>query len=824
MSRLSRVLPNKSTMRKQKKKEHKSPAYLYIKVIMGYILLSLLILGSAFLVFVEWRNFQQAGMNEKKMSMMWWQTNHTFEAVLDLALSEHCVYTSDKEDCLLYEQKCLAAQKELDKMRELCEDSTQVRRIEAAKTILAEKNLQALSLGSVLGDLTRTDSLLEEQIEEIAQKEKAAMRRTTTTANTEKPKKKNIFKRIFGKKDKQEEVAQQNQQVATTNNVLKRLQHLQSDIRERNDSLRQQMEEQADSLQMRNERLNREFIKLMHDFQQTASQQREDRLTLLADMRRQSMLFIILIALVALATSITFFVFIRKDINRRYKERLKLMALNKEKNNLIEQKERMMMALSHELRSPLAAVMGYAELMKDTNDTTISTAKRNILRAARMMQGLLNSLLYYYRLSSGKDRVNETLFLPKSIADELESMFLLAAEEKGIDLHADFEGENVLVSGDKERILQIGQNLMSNAVKFTEEGGVSLLVRYAEGTLLLEVCDTGTGISKEEQNAIYEPFSRLANADVKDGFGLGLSITRKLVALLNGDISLESEVCQGTTFRVTLPLSLATETENESHQESFHFSKDMRMIAVDDDAVVLKLTQRQLERVGLECDTCQNVEELMERLRKREYDLLLTDIKMPGMNGYELLDLLRCSNIGNSKNIPVLAVTAHISRKEEELVKAGFAGCLYKPFSCDELYAAVRHALREKRKQVKSDMDDMEAIDFTPLLANEENGRDMLALLAEQTRKDMESLRRVHDSHDREALADLTHHLLPVWTMLRIDTCLQALRNAYRKDSADWADVARYIDKVIATGEQLVAQAEKGIETYGEEWRRKVRY
>lgn len=809
-------------MRQQKKKEHKSPAHLYIKVIMGYILLSLLIFGSALLVFVEWRNFQQAGMNEKKMSMMWRQTNHTFEAVLDLALSEHCVYTSDKEDYLLYEQKCLAAQKELDKMRELCEDSTQVQRIEAAKTILAEKNLQALSLGSVLGDLTRTDSLLEEQIEEIAQKEKAAMRRTATTANTEKPKKKNIFKRIFGKKDKQEEVAQQNQQVATTNNVLKRLQHLQSDIRERNDSLRQQMEEQADSLQIRNERLNREFIKLMHDFQQTASQQREDRLTLLADMRRQSMLFIILIALVALATSITFFVFIRKDINRRYKERLKLMALNKEKNNLIEQKERMMMALSHELRSPLAAVMGYAELMQDTNDTTISTAKRNILRATRMMQGLLNSLLYYYRLSSGKDRVNETLFLPKSIADELESIFLLAAEEKGIDLHADFEGENVLVSGDKERILQIGQNLLSNAVKFTEEGGVSLLVRYTEGNMLLEVSDTGTGISQEEQNAIYEPFSRLANADVKDGFGLGLSITRKLVALLNGDVSLESEVGKGTTFRVTLSLSLATDTEN--HQETFRFAKDMRLIAVDDDAVVLKLTQRQLERVGLECDTCQNVEELMERLRKREYDLLLTDIKMPGMNGYELLDLLRCSNIGNSKDIPVLAVTAHISRKEEELVKAGFAGCLYKPFSCDELYAAVRHALRGKRTQVKSDMDDMQAIDFTPLLANEENGRDMLALLAEQTRKDMESLRRVHDSHDREALADLTHHLLPVWTMLRIDPCLQALRNAYRKDPVDWADVARYIDKVIATGEQLVAQAEKGIETYGEEWRRKVRY
>ena len=150
-------------------------------------------------------------------------------------------------------------------------------------------------------------------------------------------------------------------------------------------------------------------------------------------------------------------------------------------------------------------------------------------------------------------------------------MFLLAAEEKGIDLHADFEGENVLVSGDKERILQIGQNLISNAVKFTEEGGVSLWVRYTEGNMLLEVSDTGTGISKEEQNAIYEPFSRLANADVKDGFGLGLSITRKLVVLLKGDISLESEVGKGTTFRVTLPLSLTTDTDNDVNPEQLRF-------------------------------------------------------------------------------------------------------------------------------------------------------------------------------------------------------------------------------------------------------------
>lgn len=801
------------------KYDHKPPQRLYMKIFVGYFLLIGLVLTAAALVYMEYRNIECAVQEEEQTAERWKQANRTFETMYDLAMSELHTFTADKEDYEEYELKNLAAQQMLDSLKRLYPEEKQLERIDSAKSILAEKSLQVLCMMRTFNDLAHMDSLIECQIREMTLVEQKAIRELKKDSEQKKD---SWIGRLFKKKSKKQEPVEQATESRTQ--VVGRLTKLRKEISERNEDLRLRMEMQTDSLRLSNEYLNKNFARLMHEFQQASTEQRAAEMEEMLSMRRHSFFYIAGLTLFGMLLSFVLYNIIHRDIRRRYRERLKLIAWNEEKQEMLEQKERMMMILSHELRSPLAAVMGYAELMQDTNDTTISTAKRNILRAARMMQGLLNSLLYYYRLSSGKDRVNETLFLPKSIADELESMFLLAAEEKGIDLHADFEGENVLVSGDKERILQIGQNLMSNAVKFTEEGGVSLLVRYAEGTLLLEVCDTGTGISKEEQNAIYEPFSRLANADVKDGFGLGLSITRKLVALLNGDISLESEVCQGTTFRVTLPLSLATETENESHQESFHFSKDMRMIAVDDDAVVLKLTQRQLERVGLECDTCQNVEELMERLRKREYDLLLTDIKMPGMNGYELLDLLRCSNIGNSKNIPVLAVTAHISRKEEELVKAGFAGCLYKPFSCDELYAAVRHALREKRKQVKSDMDDMEAIDFTPLLANEENGRDMLALLAEQTRKDMESLRRVHDSHDREALADLTHHLLPVWTMLRIDTCLQALRNAYRKDSAGWADVARYIDKVIATGEQLVAQAEKGIETYGEEWRRKVRY
>ena len=535
-----------------------------MKIFVGYFLLIGLVLTAAALVYMEYRNIECAVQEEEQTAERWKQANRTFETMYDLAMSELHTFTADKEDYEEYELKNLAAQQMLDSLKRLYPEEKQLERIDSAKSILAEKSLQVLCMMRTFNDLAHTDSLIECQIREMTLVEQKAIRELKKDSEQKKD---SWIGRLFKKKSKKQEPVEQATESRTQ--VVGRLTKLRKEISERNEDLRLRMEMQTDSLRLRNEYLNKNFARLMHEFQQASTEQRAAEMEEMLSMRRHSFFYIAGLTLFGMLLSFVLYNIIHRDIRRRYRERLKLIAWNEEKQEMLEQKERMMMILSHELRSPLAAVMGYAELMQDTNDTTISTAKRNILRAARMMQGLLNSLLYYYRLSSGKDRVNETLFLPKSIADELESMFLLAAEEKGIDLHADFEGENVLVSGDKERILQIGQNLMSNAVKFTEEGGVSLLVRYAEGTLLLEVCDTGTGISKEEQNAIYEPFSRLANADVKDGFGLGLSITRKLVALLNGDISLESEVCQGTTFRVTLPLSLATETENESHQESF---------------------------------------------------------------------------------------------------------------------------------------------------------------------------------------------------------------------------------------------------------------
>ena len=796
------------------KYDHKPPQRLYMKIFVGYFLLIGLVLTAAALVYIEYRNIECAVQEEEQTAERWKQANRTFETMFDLAMFELHTFTADKEGYEEYERKNLAAQQMLDSLKRLYPEEKQLERIDSAKSILAEKSLQVLCLMGTFKDLAHTDSLIECQIREMTLVEQKAIRELKKDSEQKKG---SWIGRLFKKKNRKQEPVEQAAESRTQ--AVGRLTKLREEISERNENLRSRMEMQTDSLRLRNEYLNKNFARLMHEFQQASTEQRAAEMEEMLSMRRHSFFYIAGLTLFGMLLSFVLYSIIHRDIRRRYRERLKLIVLNEEKQEMLEQKERCMMTMSHELRSPLSAVMGYAELLPDIScEGEVNQIKLNILQAGERMQSLLNTLLSYYRLTAGKVRVNPVLFSPQSIERTLGGLFSVAAEEKGLSLHTEYVGDGLaVVSGDRERILQIGQNLLSNAIKFTDEGCVTLSVRFEDGMMTMEVGDTGPGMTDEEKKRAFEPFARLANADVQEGFGLGLNITKELTEMLGGQLEVDSKKGKGTTFRITLPLPSASGIKEDIPElRTTDLPKNLRVIAVDDDKVILNLIQQQMEYAGVHCDTCRNPSEMVERLREGHYDLLLTDIRMPGMNGYELLELLRNSNVGNSKEVPVLVITAHVPRKKEELMEAGFDGCLYKPFAREELYAAVNAAL-ERGKERNGHEEETDEIDFSPLLVKEEDGKEMLHILRKQTQRDMEVLADIVGRQDMDALTDMVHHLLPVWTMLRIDNCLQALRNAYRKDHADWADVTRCIDKVIAMGEQLVAQAEKEIETYGEE-------
>ena len=796
------------------KYDHKPPQRLYMKIFVGYFLLIGLVLTAAALVYIEYRNIECAVQEEEQTAERWKQANRTFETMFDLAMSELHTFTADKEGYEEYERKNLAAQQMLDSLKRLYPEEKQLERIDSAKSILAEKSLQVLCLMGTFKDLAHTDSLIECQIREMTLVEQKAIRELKKDSEQKKG---SWIGRLFKKKNRKQEPVEQAAESRTQ--AVGRLTKLREEISERNENLRSRMEMQTDSLRLRNEYLNKNFARLMHEFQQASTEQRAAEMEEMLSMRRHSFFYIAGLTLFGMLLSFVLYSIIHRDIRRRYRERLKLIVLNEEKQEMLEQKERCMMTMSHELRSPLSAVMGYAELLPDIScEGEVNQIKLNILQAGERMQSLLNTLLSYYRLTAGKVRVNPVLFSPQSIERTLGGLFSVAAEEKGLSLHTEYVGDGLaVVSGDRERILQIGQNLLSNAIKFTDEGCVTLSVRFEDGMMTMEVGDTGPGMTDEEKKRAFEPFARLANADVQEGFGRGLSITKELTEMLGGQLEVDSKKGEGTTFRITLPLPSASGIKEDIPElRTTDLPKNLRVIAVDDDKVILNLIQQQMEYAGVHCDTCRNPSEMVERLREGHYDLLLTDIRMPGMNGYELLELLRNSNVGNSKEVPVLVITAHVPRKKEELMEAGFDGCLYKPFAREELYAAVNAAL-ERGKERNGHEEETDEIDFSPLLVKEEDGKGMLHILRKQTQRDMEVLADIVGRQDMDALTDMVHHLLPVWTMLRIDDCLLELRRIYKREDAEWTEIEKVTDKIQVQGKRLAEQAGRKEEAYGEE-------
>ena len=356
----------------------------------------------------------------------------------------------------------------------------------------------------------------------------------------------------------------------------------------------------------------------------------------------------------------------------------------------------------------------------------------NIRQSSERMREMLNTLLDSFRLDNGKEQPNLSPCRISAITHILETEFMPIAMNKGLTLIVESHTDAVVLT-DKERILQIGNNLLSNAIKFTDNGSVSLAADYDNGLLKLIVEDTGTGMTEDEQQRVFGAFERLSNAAAKDGFGLGLSIVQRIVAMLGGTIRLESEKGKGSRFTVEIPMQTAEELPEQTIQAQMrhnHICHDV--IAIDNDEVLLLMLKEMYAHEGMHCDTCTNVSVLMELIRKKEYSLLLTDLNMPEISGFELLELLRSSNVGNSKSIPIVVTTASGSCSKEELIGRGFAGCLFKPFSISELMEIT------DKCALSSILD--EKPDFSTLLSYG-NESVMLDKLIAETEKEMQAVK-----------------------------------------------------------------------------------
>ena len=575
-----------------------------------------------------------------------------------------------------------------------------------------------------------------------------------------------------------------------------------------------EMDAYADSLRNRNRTLNIQLNRLIGDLDTQAQKAFAERERKIAEAQALSVRLFTITISAAIVLLFLSYIAIHREMKRNDKEKKQrekligeLQESNEANEKLIKLRRNLIQNVTHELRTPLTAISGNAELL--LNGTEADSRMRHaqtIHDAAGRMAGMINSLLVYFRLDSGKETPAVKPFKLCTIAETLTTEFAPLAKGKQLTFMVKNQADEI-VSGDKNRILSIGGNLLSNAIKFTQSGTVALSADYKDGTFTLSVSDTGTGMTKVQQARIFTPFERLGNAVTEDGFGLGLAIVSDTVKLLKGNIRMESEPGKGSRFTVSLPLPKAEETEIvEKKQGNYASLSGCHILAIDNDLLLLDMLHDMYRQNGVECDTCQTVDELTDLMRTKDYDLLITDLKMPEMNGYEVLELLRTSEIGNSQTIPVVAATAAGYVEEEELKRKGFAAVLYKPYSIDELLAVTESCIKSKG---------VNNIDLSPLLAFGDK-RHTLEKLATTTQSDMDEMRKAAEAKDMEALDNRVHHLRSLWMLIKAEQPLKMLYDAIHKESIKDEDVQSAVNKVLAQGKLIIDLARKETERWAE--------
>ncbi|MDC1810895.1 ATP-binding protein [Bacteroides uniformis] len=751
----------------------------------GYLLICLLIAGIMYLWFHEWQEVEALEVGNQQIDEFRKEVNRIHIRLIEFSLLGETVLEWDETDLADYHAKRI----ELDSILCSFNATYPIERIDIVRGLLEDKERQMHRIVQVLDEQQTINNKIANQVPVIARK--------SVQEQPKKPKRKG-FLGIFGKKKKAQPTETTSMLHSLNRNVINE-QKAQS----------RRLSEQSDSLAARNVELNRQLQELIVQIEEKVQSELQRREIEIAAMREKSFMqvgglmgFVLLLLLFS-------YIIIHRDAKsiKQYKRKTtdligQLEQSVQQNKALIASRKKAVHTITHELRTPLTAITGYTELLhRECNSGNNGEYIQSIQQSSDRMRDMLNTLLDFFRLDNGKEQPRLSSCRISAITHILETEFMPIAMNKGLSLTVKNINDAVVLT-DKERIVQIGNNLLSNAIKFTEEGGVSLTADYTDGVLIITVVDTGTGMTEDEQQRVFGAFERLSNAAAKDGFGLGLAIVNNIVTMLGGTIHLDSAKGKGSRFMVEIPMQKADDVPEQVIQTYIHRKdRNLNVVAIDNDEVLLLMLKEMYAQEGIHCDTCTDAAELMEMVRRKEYNLLLTDLNMPGINGFELLELLRSSNVGNSRTIPVIVATASGSCDAEELLAKGFAGCLFKPFSISELIEVSDRCAMKVTSDGKPD--------FSALLSYG-NEAVMLDKLIIETEKEIQAVRDAERRQDLQELDALIHHLRSSWDVLRADQPLRVLYGLlHGKDKSDNEALSNAVTAVLDKGAEIIRLAKE---------------
>ncbi len=518
--------------------------------------------------------------------------------------------------------------------------------------------------------------------------------------------------------------------------------------------------------------------------------------------RRQLIWQVSLLAIVVVLTAIILLVRIWRDTQKAHEYQENLRRAKDETQRIMEQRERLLLTITHDIKAPAASISGFTDLLLDeASQPKERSYVKSIRHSATHLSHLVATLLDYHQLENGLMTVSPINFSPAALVEECVDAMRLKAEAKQLTLDCDTDSHgnsthgkefdtHAIYHADAFRIRQIIDNIVGNAIKYTDRGGVKVgcyINKVIDKLqLVLTIKDTGKGMTTEECQRVFQAFTRLKEAQGIEGVGLGLSITHELTTLLGGEIRVSSEKGKGSTFTVVLPIEKATEEKEEKSLHSIVFANH-KVLILDDDTLQLRLLEEMLKQAapGWQAFTCNHVSEALTVIHNEQPALMLMDVEMPEMNGIDFLRHIEHSNM------MVIAMTAHDESILPQLKEAGFDDCLFKPFKMEKLKDVFDSESTDKaecqedilQKESKQQAEDKNP--FAPLLAFAEGDPDAEQEILSNLKKELqahlarlESITKEGKYSERSSeITQVAHKLLPVATMLHFASIpeLQAL-------------------------------------------------
>ena len=542
--------------------------------------------------------------------------------------------------------------------------------------------------------------------------------------------------------------------------------------------------------------------------------------------RHKMVVRIAIIGLVAILIAALLVAYILRDIKRERRDRQRIVEAKTETERIMAQRERLLLTITHDIKAPAASIAGFIELLSEQVSRPKALAYIDSMRhSAIHLQQLVAALLDYHLLESGKAERHDVSFVPQQLAKSCVEEFKPMAAEKGLDITLGTLTPNCgdLWRSDAFRVKQIMSNLIGNAVKYTDRGGVKVEIRISPRQhLIIYVSDTGRGMNQADCQRIFDAFTRLPNGQGKEGVGLGLSITREVVQMLGGTITVTSEEGKGSCFTVSLPIKKeekkqkkdveenvasvetnrssteakeattenndATNGANDATNGNNDATTEINILAVDDDALQLELFKEMAQKIGgakLNISTTTSASEAIKLAEETKPQIMFTDIEMPEMSGKDMLKHVKNSDMST------VAMTAHDPSIMTSLKKAGFSTCLFKPFNAATLAATLaqitRLPLSVKAAEQKASF-------FAPLTAfaegDTEAEREILTQVGESIKEYRQMLEQGLKSNgeelQRDSISRAAHKAMPLLTMLKPGQCgwLQAITPEHIKDTS----------------------------------------